>query len=125
MNTQDLLTGNARNVANEVLNRELCTDDILLSLANALSRIAALEDKVGALYAVDNMRWKGDKMITDCRICDTKLTGCRNVDLYVTGSEGLTLCHDCEMALVNHVRSLLHLASKVKLETHKRIREKT
>jgi len=43
------LTGDARKVANEVLNRGLCAGDALFALANALNRIAALEEGIKSL----------------------------------------------------------------------------
>lgn len=67
-------------------------------------------------YSTDD----GRKMITDCRICEKSNTECRNIDLYVTGSEGLTICHDCEMALVYHVRSLMRVAAEVRLSVYKK-----
>ena len=48
--------------------------------------------------------------MTTCRICgEDKET--RNIDLYVTGSEGLTVCHDCEMMIVVYVRQLLYVSA--------------
>ena len=62
-------------------------------------------------------------MQADCIICDKQQTECRNINLYVTGSEGLTICHDCEMILVGYVRSLINVAAKTKLSVYKRIKE--
>jgi hypothetical protein len=42
-------------------------------------------------------------MKTICGIC-RKDDECRHIPLYVFGSEGLWLCHNCEMRLVDHVR---------------------
>jgi hypothetical protein len=39
----------------------------------------------------------------------------RHISLYVTGSEGLNICHECEMRLVNHVREMKALAAKSKM----------
>ena len=60
-------------------------------------------------------------MKTDCRICGAEQTECRNINLYVTGSEGLTICHDCEMMLVTFVRNLLHFSAKNRIDVYKRI----
>lgn len=41
----------------------------------------------------------------ECMICG----GCenvRNVNLYIVGSEGLNICHECEMDLLTHIRSM-------------------
>lgn len=49
-----------------------------------------------------------------CGIC-TETTNVRYIDLYVTGSEGLNVCHECEMRLVSYVRDMKSLTAKVKL----------
>ncbi len=46
-----------------------------------------------------------------CRICANK-TETRNVNLYICGSEGLDLCHECEMMIVEFVRHAIVLGSK-------------
>lgn len=45
----------------------------------------------------------------ECRICRTE-TKCRNLDLYVTGSEGVWVCHVCEMAIVEFIRTMIRVA---------------
>jgi hypothetical protein len=35
--------------------------------------------------------------------------------LYVDGSEGLVLCHQCEMMLVSHISELKHLTTRTML----------
>lgn len=54
-----------------------------------------------------------------CRIChgdeDT-----RHIDLYVSGSEGLHVCHGCEMQIVAYVRSLQYVATKSILNTKRK-----
>ena len=42
-------------------------------------------------------------METYCDICDEK-SETRYIDLFVTGSEGTRLCHDCEMLVVEFIR---------------------
>jgi len=56
--------------------------------------------------------------IVNCRICGKDDEG-RNIDLYVTGSEGLTVCHDCEMMIVAFVRQLMHIASTSRMVGYK------
>ncbi len=46
-----------------------------------------------------------------CLICQFE-GKVRNINLYVIGSEGLTICHDCEMMLVNFARGMLSLANR-------------
>ena len=53
-----------------------------------------------------------------CRICGG-LEQLRHVNLYVVGSEGLNLCHECEMKIVEHVRSLVSLEGKARMLGHK------
>lgn len=60
-----------------------------------------------------------------CRICFEE-TDCKNLDLYVSGSEGLTICHSCEMKIVEFVRALMSVAAngrKTGFLACKRIRE--
>jgi len=46
-----------------------------------------------------------------CRVCDEDVET-RNIDLYVTGSEGLNICNTCEMLVVTYVRNLISLAGR-------------
>lgn len=50
-----------------------------------------------------------------CMICLADSEPVRHINLYVIGSEGLDVCHHCEMQLVEHVRGLRSLASHVKI----------
>ena len=55
-----------------------------------------------------------------CNICsNTEET--RHINLYVSGSEGLIICHPCEMSLVQHVRDVMNIAGRAKLSM---VREK-
>ena len=49
-----------------------------------------------------------------CRICDNT-EDTRILNLFVSGSEGLEVCHPCEMALVQHVLDIMHMASRARL----------
>jgi hypothetical protein len=40
-----------------------------------------------------------------CRICNT-FTEVRNVNLYITGSEGLWACRKCEKKILRFIRAL-------------------
>ena len=44
-----------------------------------------------------------EKFLGTCLMCSHKKE-LRNIDLYVIGSEGLNVCHDCEMSIVEFVR---------------------
>jgi len=48
-----------------------------------------------------------------CMICDSDKQ-VRSVDLYVIGSEGLDICHTCEMILIGFIRSLMQVSSVAK-----------
>lgn len=42
-----------------------------------------------------------------CMICHDKKKETRYISLFVIGSEGLTVRHECEMKIVNYVRELM------------------
>ena len=54
-----------------------------------------------------------------CQVCHSDKPEGRKIDLYVYGSEGLNICHDCEMLLVDYVRKLSTLASRARLAEFK------
>ena len=41
------------------------------------------------------------------------------LDLFVIGSEGTNVCHECEMSLVNHITLMRRLAFKMRKMLHK------
>jgi hypothetical protein len=47
----------------------------------------------------------------------------RHLPLYVRGSEGLDVCHFCEMVLVEAIREMINIANRSRLVVHKRIHE--
>ena len=51
-----------------------------------------------------------------CLICENDDT-VRHVNLYISGSEGLWICHQCEMVVVTHIRDMRLIAGTVKLRT--------
>ncbi len=51
---------------------------------------------------------------TYCMVCDEE-TECRHLALYVNGSEGLYICHGCEMELVEHVRQTQYRNNKARI----------
>jgi hypothetical protein len=58
-----------------------------------------------------------------CDMCLKPITTstCRQIPLYVFGSEGITICHDCEMQLCGFVRDTnraAHLARNKGNMTH-------
>ena len=57
-----------------------------------------------------------------CRICDNTAET-RHLNLYVSGSEGVELCHPCEMSLVQHVRDMMNMAGRAKLSMVRKRRE--
>lgn len=42
-----------------------------------------------------------------CTICHRKAL-CRHFDMYVFGSEGIELCHDCEMDVYGAIRERIY-----------------
>lgn len=51
-----------------------------------------------------------------CTVCGRHLPDVRYLDLYVVGSEGLEICHDCEMDLVSHIRAMMGVAARVRVD---------
>lgn len=58
-----------------------------------------------------------------CLICQSEKE-VRNINLYIIGSEGLDICHACEMGLVHHIHELRRIASMAKLLTYKQMKKK-
>jgi ribosome-binding protein aMBF1 (putative translation factor) len=59
-----------------------------------------------------------------CAICpSTEAT--RHINLYVNGSEGLNVCHNCEMKIVEYVRELSNINLRKSLEEFKEKHLKT
>lgn len=54
-----------------------------------------------------------------CMICREDNVEVRHIPLYVIGSEGLEVCHSCEMEIVEHIRSLMYETSRRKLQEYK------
>ena len=52
-------------------------------------------------------------------VCNRKDIDIRNINLYVIGSEGLNVCEQCEMRLVEFVRGLRSLATTNYLQGYK------
>lgn len=58
-------------------------------------------------------------MKTQCRMCGELDVECRHFELYVSGSEGVVLCHNCEMLLVEYVRTMARLMNTSFLRGYK------
>ena len=58
-------------------------------------------------------------MITSCDICDD-VAETRYIDLFVTGSEGTRLCHDCEMLVVEFIREEQRAALRQRIAKRKK-----
>lgn len=41
-----------------------------------------------------------------CYVCQGEQVMIRNVDICVIGTEGLNICHPCEMDLIHHLRDI-------------------
>ena len=48
-----------------------------------------------------------------CRICGS-LGETRHLPIYVSGSEGLEICHQCEMSLVEYLRQMIHASVRAR-----------
>jgi ribosome-binding protein aMBF1 (putative translation factor) len=49
-----------------------------------------------------------------CTICGHTVTQTRHFDLYVIGSEGVNLCHDCEMDCNRHLAQRMRDYAEIK-----------
>lgn len=56
-----------------------------------------------------------DRSPGHCMLCDLD-KDVRNIDLYILGSEGFNCCHDCEMLIVNQIRTIRSMISGAKRE---------
>ena len=52
-------------------------------------------------------------MIGICRICSSE-EEIRNINLFVNGSEGINLCHFCEMSIVELIRRMQLVGAKTR-----------
>jgi DNA repair exonuclease SbcCD ATPase subunit len=77
---------------------------------------ARLLDKNKHLQAeLERLKGREENMMHgECDICGS-CEHVRHINLYVSGSEGLTVCTECEMHIVTYVRSLRQITAKVKL----------
>ena len=53
-----------------------------------------------------------------CMICHNNKEETRYISLFVIGSEGLTVCHSCEMKIVNYVRELMSIELQKKKDEY-------
>jgi hypothetical protein len=60
---------------------------------------------------------RGNVVISHCMLCGEE-EGVRHIDLYVIGSEGLWVCHACEMKVVEYVRGLMHQRLEAKIQAY-------
>jgi hypothetical protein len=49
-----------------------------------------------------------------CTICADSPVEVRQVELFVIGSEGLKVCHACEMQVVAFIRALMNVAGRAR-----------
>ena len=49
-----------------------------------------------------------------CGICTDEVE-VRHIAVYIIGSEGLDVCHECEMLIVNYIRGLKQVVAKSKM----------
>lgn len=52
-----------------------------------------------------------------CLLCG-QIKEVRYIDLYVVGSEGLYVCHDCEMEVVAAVKAIANRKSRERMEAY-------
>jgi hypothetical protein len=59
----------------------------------------------------------------ECWLCGRNEKENRYFDIFVNGSEGLVLCHQCEMQLVKHIQELKSLSTRAILIRAKCLKE--
>lgn len=57
--------------------------------------------------------------MSGCMICHTPDQVTKHLPLYIRGSEGLDVCHFCEMALVEAIREMINIANRSRLVAHR------
>ena len=60
----------------------------------------------------------------NCMMCLKDKEKVRYIDLYIIGSEGLYICHDCEMEIVEFVRQKRIVSGRNKIKNYKLNKEK-
>jgi hypothetical protein len=63
-------------------------------------------------------------MTPSCMLCGNEDEPTRYIDLYIIGSEGLRICHKCEMELVEFARNLRSKNMRTRWEKAKEERNK-
>jgi hypothetical protein len=58
-----------------------------------------------------------------CLVCHHTGDGIRNINLYVIGSEGLDVCYQCEMVILDMVKHLLFAAGRARMMTMKELKK--
>lgn len=53
-----------------------------------------------------------------CMMCHNERE-VRNISLYVIGSEGLTVCHECEMEIVEYIRGVMTERTRMRIAKFK------
>ena len=56
-----------------------------------------------------------------CRVCRKKHPAeeLRNLNIYVFGSEGVNICHSCEMGVVEFLRAMSGVGSRARLQGYR------
>jgi len=53
----------------------------------------------------------------NCNVCGVN-EKTRNINIYIIGSEGCYICHECEMMVVHFINELRSMAGRVKNKNH-------
>jgi len=51
-----------------------------------------------------------------------KLEETRHLSIYINGSEGIEICHFCEMMVVNFLQRLMDFESRIKMNFYKKVK---
>jgi len=64
-----------------------------------------------------------EKELGQCSMCYQQDVMVRYINLYITGSEGIELCHPCEMVVVEFIRSFTSRCLHVRRDAYIRVKK--
>lgn len=57
-----------------------------------------------------------------CSICQSA-NETRHLPIYISGSEGIEICHDCEMGIVEYLRNIIRTCYKSRMQLAKDLKK--
>jgi hypothetical protein len=104
------------------MKRYTLSDDEVACISKGLHKLACEDPRFAASRQINALRERLDAQSKktheettetgSCRVCGAGPVKVRHLPIYVVGSEGLSICHDCEMDVVTAIRSRISIASR-------------